>query len=53
LRNADGDCPFASLLQLVIHSNLEQGRDSHLRCFKVFGPVPQTSTAPKIVNRLR
>lgn len=53
LRKPDGDCPFASLLQLVIHSNLDEGRDSHLRGFKIYGPASHTNAAPRITARLR
>lgn len=41
LRNVEGDSVFASMLQLVILSNHQQGRDSHLRCFKLYGPAPE------------
>ena len=53
LRNADGDCVFASMLQLVVHSNHHQGRDSHVRCLKAFGPAPQRSHALRNRSLLR
>lgn len=43
LRNSDGDSHFASMLQLLIESNHEAGRDSHLRCLKIYTPTPQRS----------
>lgn len=53
LRNRDGDSPFSSMLQLFIESNHDQGRDSHLRCFKVYGPTPKQSTEHRNMLDLR
>lgn len=43
LRNSDGESHFVNMVQLFIESNHDQGRDSHLRCLKVFGPTPKST----------
>lgn len=53
LRNADGECPFVSLVQLVVHTNHDQGRDSHVRLLKIYAPSPERTSALRMQAALR